>query len=105
MRTYAYVEKHKRKRDIDSFTKKQIDRWHCERRVAERLGIPYTKKMRDAVLSAIRENRGTFLGKLTNTRSVWKDVVPGFPDIRVIYSKSTHEVVTMLKEEFKLNLR
>lgn len=101
----VYVVKHKRKGCFDVVSKKQIDRWHCEKRVAERLGVPYTKRMRNAILRAIRENRGTCLGQLTNSRFVWKDVVPGFPDIRVIYSKSTHEIVTLLEKDFKINLR
>lgn len=101
----VYVVKPKGKRNNGRVSKKQIDRWHCEKRVEDRLGVPYTEEMRCAILKSIRERRGTYLGKLTNTRSVWKNVIPGFPDIRVIYSKSTHEVVTLLEKNFKINLR
>ena len=76
--------------------KKVADRSHCTRRFMERFGINYTGELRNLILSNIREQKGTFVKKLSNTRTVWKKVVPGHPDILVLYSSSTKEIVTVL---------
>ena len=85
-----------RRRKKDAVSKKQIDRWHCAKRVAERLGIPYTDQMRKAIIGAIREGKGTLVEKSSNTRTIWEGVVPGYPSVMVVYSNSTREIVTMI---------
>ena len=76
--------------------KRDIDRRHCANRAEERFGLVYTDHLRKEIIKAIREGRATFVCRLTRTRSFYDDAVPGHPEIRVLYSKSTGEIVTML---------
>jgi len=90
------VGRKKRKGQSPYDKKKVADRLHCTRRFMERFGIHYTGELRHLILRNIREQRGIFVKKLSNTRTVWKRVVPGHPDILVLYSSSTKEIVTVL---------
>jgi hypothetical protein len=92
----VYVVKRRRHRDWDVVPMKAKYKEHCERRFAERTDIPhYSKRMRTEILSSIREGRGVFVKKTTNSRTVWKNVVPGHPEVYVVYSNTTKEIVTM----------
>jgi len=87
----VYVVKGRRGRK-----KRDIDRKHCANRAEERFGLVYTDYLRKEIVKSIREGRATFVCRVTRTRSFYDDAVPGHPEIRVLYSKSTGEIVTML---------
>ena len=76
--------------------KRDIDRKHCANRAEERFGLVYTDYLRKKIVKYIREGRATFIRRVTRTRSFYDNAVPGHPEIRVLYSKSTGEIVTML---------
>ncbi len=87
----------KKRRNKENLSdKKKADRLHCTRRFMERFGIHYNGEMRRRILRNIWDGKGIFVKKPTNTRTVWKGVVPGYPDILVVYSRSTKEIVTVL---------
>jgi len=91
----VYVVKKKHFSELEGVPARQCYRWHCETKAAERLGITYSKRLKKEILKNITEGRGIFVRKTSNSRTVWKNVVPGYPEVYVVYSKSTKEIITM----------
>ena len=92
MPTYV-VKRGRRKGDRK---KREIDRMHCRNRAEERFDLVYTDSLRKKIIENIRKGRAIFVEKVSRTRSFFDNAVPGHPEIRVLYSKSTGEIVTML---------
>ena len=88
----------KRKRKLS--LKKNAETEHFGKRLKERFGLNYSNKMRESIIRAIQNGKGTFVIKKSNRVSIWKDVVPGHPHIFVVYDKIRHEPVTPLHEDY-----
>ena len=87
-----------RKRRNKLRKKKNAQKEHFKNKILERFGVVCTEKLRDSVTRAIREGTGTQVEKKSNRISFWKDVVPGHPEIIVVYDKYRHQPVSALKE-------
>lgn len=76
--------------------KKLVERRHCRRRAQERFGIEFTTDLREKTIYAIKNNIGRLVRRQSNRVSIWERVVPGYPEIQVVYDKERREVVTVL---------
>lgn len=76
-------------------SKKKADQIHASRRAIERFGMCFSKRMRDEAVERIQNNQATFVRKDSNTRTVWDNAIPRYPQARVLYSRVTKEIVTM----------
>lgn len=77
-------------------TKKLVERRHCRRRAQERFGIEFTRDLREKTIFAIKHNIGRLVRRQSNRVSIWEEVVPGHPEVQVVYDKDRKEVVTVL---------
>jgi len=77
-------------------SKKLVERRHCRRRAQERFGIEFTTALREKTIFAIKHNIGRLVRRQSNRVSIWEGVVPGYPEIQVVYDKERREVVTVL---------
>ena len=85
----------RRKRKKNGLSKKMAERSHCKSRANERFGVVFTSKIRILTIKAIQNREGTFVEKKSNRVSVWKNVVPGYPDMVVAYDKKRMEIITV----------
>ena len=76
--------------------KKIVERKHCRKRAQERFGIEFTRDLRENTIFAIKHNIGRMVRKQSNRVSIWEKVVPGHPEIQVVYDKERREIVTVL---------
>ena len=76
-------------------SRKICTRRHAKKRAKERLGISLTTKLEKQIVQAIRSNKFTFVHRTSRTRIV-ADVDLAGRIIRVVYSKSTKQIVTVL---------
>lgn len=98
--------KRKKKRLHSGVKPKQYaDRVHAKRRFRERYGVDMNRKNRLAIERAIKSGQAkpSECGYLTNTRDVYENVVPGHPDIPVVFSYKTNSPVTSLPKGTKEN--
>ena len=86
-------------------SKKMVERKHCRRRAQERFGIEFTTDLREKTIFAIKHNIGRLVRKQSNRISIWEGVVPGHPEIQVVYDKERREVVTVLYKREDRNAR
>lgn len=92
----------KRKKPHSGLRPKQYsDRTHAKRRLEERYGIVMNRETRLAIERAIKSGQAILSddGYNTKTRSVFKNVVPGDPDIPIVYSFKTGSPVTCLENK------
>jgi len=78
--------------------KKLGEREHARKRALERYNIELTRKLRLGAVKNIQTGKGICLEVQSNRVSVWKNVVPGYPDVPVVYDNKRHEITTVLKE-------
>lgn len=95
----------RRKKKPHSRTKsKQVaDRSHAKKRLNERYGVNMNRRTRLAIETAIKKGQAkpSEYGYSTNTRDVYENVVPGHPEIPVVFSHKTNSPVTSLKRKKK----
>ncbi|MBW6441613.1 hypothetical protein K0B04_01725 [Patescibacteria group bacterium] len=101
MPVYVYKpgrrRKKKRKKLHSGVTPKQYaDRSHSRIKAEERYGIELNRPMRLEIKRAIENHQATrsTVGHSTQTRVVYENVVPGHPEIPVVYSHRTNSPVT-----------
>ncbi len=93
---------HGKKKLHSGVTLKQYsDRAHTKKRLEERYGVKMNREMLLAIKKAIKSGQAVFSdeGYQTKTRRVFKNVVPGNPDIPVVYSFKTDSPVTVLNKK------
>lgn len=80
-------------------------RHHARKRCKERLGFKLTTKLENQIVNAIKYDRGvTFIKRSSRTRKIL-DVDLNSQIIRVVYSSSMEQIVTVFKRHPKSDLR
>lgn len=83
---------------------KQIaDRLHAKNRLKQRYGVDMNRETRLAIELAInsKQAKPSDCGYSTNTRDVYENVVPGHPEIPIVFSHKTNSPVTSLERKKK----
>jgi len=94
--------KKRRKKLHSGVTPKQhADRTHSKNRAKNRYGIDLNREMRLAIKKAVESGQAvpSDCGYSTRTRDVYENVVPGHPDVPVVYSHHTKSPVTLRPKE------
>lgn len=71
---------------------------HFCRRLLERYGVEAGASMAQEIARKIRQGKGKFLDRQSNRVTIWSVEVNGV-DMRVVYDKERHQVVTALPRE------
>lgn len=83
---------------------KQIaDRLHAKNRLKQRYGVDMNRETRLAIELAInsKQAKPSDFGYSTKTRGVYENVVPGHPEIPIVFSHKTNSPVTSLERKKK----
>jgi len=95
----------RRKKKTHSGTRpKQIaDRSHAKNRLNKRYNLKMNRDTRLAIERAIKSGQAkpSEYGYSTNTRDVYENVIPGHPEIPVVFSYKTNSPVTILERKKK----
>lgn len=75
--------------------KKVINHLHAKKRAKERYGIDLDKKIHKAIVDMIQAGEAIFLGRQTNSRTMWIVDIKGI-QMRVLYDNNQHNLVTVL---------
>ena len=81
-------------------TKKDSQRGHARRRLAERFGIRITNAELDALANNIRQGIGECLGRQSNRVTIWKIELEGRL-MKCAYDKRTKEIVTFMPMDYR----
>ena len=80
-------------------------RHHARKRCKQRLGFKLTTKLENQIVNAIKNDTGvTFIKRSTRTRRIL-DVDLHSQIIRVVYSSSMEQIITVFKRNPKSDLR
>jgi hypothetical protein len=81
----------------DKKTPKKLNA-HAKRRAEERYGLNLNKEARHEIVSMIQQNQAEFVGKQSNTRSLWR-VNYQEQSLNVVYDKARNTMCTVLPKE------
>jgi hypothetical protein len=71
---------------------------HAKKRAEERYGLNLNKEARHEIVSMIQQNQAEFVGKQSNTRSLWR-VNYQDQSLNVVYDKARNTMCTVLPKE------
>jgi len=71
---------------------------HAKRRAEERYGLVINKDARHEIVGMIQSNQASFVGKQSNTRSLWR-VQYHDQSLNVVYDKARNTMCTVLPKE------
>jgi hypothetical protein len=71
---------------------------HAKKRAEERYGLNLNKEARHEIVSMIQTNQAEFVGKQSNTRSLWR-VNYQDQSLNVVYDKARSTMCTVLPKE------
>ena len=71
---------------------------HAKKRAEERYGLNLNKEARHEIVSLIQSNQAEFVGKQSNTRSLWR-VQYQDQSLNVVYDKARSTMCTVLPKE------
>lgn len=80
--------------------KKRSQNIHAKRRALERHNINLNRKVRQEVISDIQNGNARFLGRYSNTRSLFLVNIEG-KEVKVVYDKLRKNIATVLSEDMK----
>lgn len=71
---------------------------HAKKRAEERYGLNLNKEARHEIVQMIQTNQAEFVGKQSNTRSLWR-VQYQDQSLNVVYDKARNTMCTVLPKE------
>ncbi len=69
---------------------------HAKQRFAERCGIKYSTKLKKYLIRQIQSSKANFLKRTSNSRTVWLARAFDGRKYKVVYSKITKNIITVL---------
>jgi len=84
-------------------SKKVSQKKHAKKRFNTRVGISLTDELHTFLVNKIQKGEGQKVEKQSNRVSIWdinvKNILPENEDLRVVYDKSTKNIVTILYKD------